>query len=68
MSEEDTSIYDGEITVTECFDAVNEIEFNKSLELDGLSVEFYITFWDNIKYFLIKIYNKSYKKNWLTYS
>jgi hypothetical protein len=36
------------------------MKLNKSPGLDGLSVEFYRTFWDKLKYFLIKTYNKSY--------
>jgi hypothetical protein len=44
LSEKDKSICDGEITVTECSDAVNEMKLNKSPGLDGLSVEFYRTF------------------------
>jgi hypothetical protein len=44
-SEKDKSICDGEITVTECSDAVNEMKLNKSPGLDGLSVEFYRTFY-----------------------
>jgi hypothetical protein len=68
LSEKDKSICDGDITVTECSDAVNEMKLNKSPGLDGLSVEFYRTFWDKLKYFLIKTYNKSYNENLLTYS
>ena len=68
MSEKDKSICDGEITVTECSDAVNEMKLNKSPGLDGLSVEFYRTFWDKLKYFLIKTYTKVYNENLLTYS
>jgi hypothetical protein len=44
LSEKDKSICDGEITVTECSDGVNEMKLNKSPGLDGLSVEFYRTF------------------------
>jgi hypothetical protein len=44
------------------------MKLNKSPGLDGLSVEFYRTFWDKLKYFLIKAYNKSYNENLLTYS
>jgi hypothetical protein len=44
LSEKDKSICDGEITVTECSDAVNEMKLNKSPGLDGLLVEFYRTF------------------------
>jgi hypothetical protein len=68
LIKEDKAICDDEITVTECSDAVNEMKLNKYPGLDGLSVEFYRTFWDKLKYFLIKTYNKSYKENLLTYS
>ena len=68
LGEKDKSMCDGEITVTECSDAVNEMKLNKSPGLDGLSVEFYRTFWDKLKYFLIKTYNKGYNENMLTYS
>jgi hypothetical protein len=44
------------------------MKLNKSPGLDGLSVEFYRTFWDKLKYFLIKTYNKGYSENLLTYS
>ena len=54
LSEKDKSICDGEITVTECSDAINEMKLNKSPGLDGLSVEFYRTFWDKLKYLLNK--------------
>ena len=55
LSEEDKSICDGEKTVAEC----SEIEFNKypGLNHEIPSVEFYITFWEKIKYFLIKMYS-----------
>jgi hypothetical protein len=44
------------------------MKLNKYPGLDDLSVELYRTFWDKLKYFLIKTYNKSYKENLLTYS
>ena len=44
------------------------MKLNKSPGLDGLSVEFYRTFWDKLKHFLIKTYNKGYNENLLTYS
>jgi intein-encoded DNA endonuclease-like protein len=58
LSEKDKYNCDGEITVTECSDAVNEMKWNISPGLDGFSVEFYRNFWDKLKYFLIKTYNK----------
>ena len=50
LSEKDKSMCDGEITVTECSDAVNEMKLNKSPGFNGLLVEFYGTFWDKLKY------------------
>jgi hypothetical protein len=44
------------------------MKLNKSPGLDGLLVEFYRTFWDKLKYFLTKTYNKGYNENLLTYS
>ena len=44
------------------------MKLNKSPGLDGLSVEFYRTVWDKLKYFLIKTYNKGHNENLLTYS
>jgi hypothetical protein len=44
------------------------MKLNKSPGLDGLLVEFYRTFWDKLKYVLIKTYNKGYSENLLTYS
>jgi hypothetical protein len=44
------------------------MKLNKSPGLDGLSVELYRTFWNKLKYFLIKTYNEGYNENLLTYS
>ena len=49
LSEEGKSICDGEITVTQCSDAANEMKLHKSPGLDGLLVEFYGTFWNKLK-------------------
>ena len=59
LSEEDKSVCDGEITVSKCSDAANEMKWNKSPVFDGVSVEFYKTLWDKLKYFLTKTYYKS---------
>jgi hypothetical protein len=44
------------------------MKFNKSTELDGSTVEFYQTFWDKIKFFLVDVVNKSQDEKLLTYS
>ena len=50
MDKNDKSICDGDITVEECSDAIYKMKLNKSPGLDGLTVEFYRKFWDNLKF------------------
>jgi hypothetical protein len=38
---------DGEVADTECSEAIGNIKLNKFPGLDGLTVEFYRTFWGN---------------------
>jgi len=45
----------GHITLEECLDAIRNMKNNKSPRSDGLSVEFYQTFWTDIQCFLHKI-------------
>ena len=47
---------------------INIMKFNKSTGLDGSTVEFYQTFWDKIKLFLVDVVNKSQDEKLLTYS
>lgn len=44
------------------------MKLNKSPGLDGLTVEFYQTFWDKIKTFLVEVLNKGYDKKLLSFS
>ena len=51
INAEDFKICDGKLTIEECTSATNMMKLNKSRGLDGLTVEFYLTFWDKIKCF-----------------
>lgn len=42
------------------------MKLNKSPGIDGLSVEFYRAFWDNIKELAVEVFNKCYEKEELT--
>ena len=59
---------DGSVTLEECSEAITNMKLNKSPGLDGLTVEFYKTFWEKLKYLLVKVYNKGHEDNLLTYS
>lgn len=65
---EEFKICDGKLTIEECTSAINMMKLNKSPGLDGLTVEFYQTFWDKIKFFLVDVLNKSQDEKLLTYS
>ena len=45
---------EGEITIEECTNAICKMKLNKAPGLDGLSVEFYRKFWNNLKKLLQK--------------
>ena len=59
---------DGSVTLEECSEAIKNMKLNKSPGLDGLTVEFYKTFREKLKYLLVKVYNKGHEDNLLTYS
>ncbi len=42
--------YAGELTIDECTNAVKHLKTNKAPGSDGLTPEFYKTFWDDVKY------------------
>ena len=68
LSAEGFKICDGKLTIMECTSAINIMKLNKSSGLDGLTVQFYLAFWDKIKCFLVDILNKSQNEKFLTYS
>ena len=53
------------ITESECFKAVSELSNNKSSGLNGFSIEFYKTFWQDLKEIFLKYLNYSLVANQL---
>ena len=48
LSDNDANLCEGNISLNELNDALNSMKLNKSPGLDGLSVEFFKTFWTKI--------------------
>jgi hypothetical protein len=59
---------DGYLTKDECFTALQKMGNSKSPGMDGLTKEFYCTFWDKIGSLLVHIFNESYDKGSLSTS
>lgn len=55
-----------EITVTECFDVLKNMKSHRSPGSDGFTVEFYLFFWNDLKYSLVRSFKNSYKDNILS--
>ena len=55
------NICEGRLSVKECFDCLQSFENNKSPGNDGLTVEFYKTFWNSVGNLLVESLNYSYK-------
>ena len=68
LTNEQKSVCDGDINEEECTNCLFTMKLNKSPGLDGLSVEFYKKFWDQLKYILISLFNKGYREQRLSYS
>ena len=49
LSNNESDKCEGEITLGECTNAIFKMKLNKAPGLDGLSVEFYTKFWNNLK-------------------
>ena len=60
LSEEDKETCDGLLTVDECKQAIFNMAKNKSPGCDGISIEFYQTFWPKIKDILVSALNDCY--------
>ena len=55
------NICEGRLSVKECFDCLQSFENNKSPGNDGLTVEFYKTFWNSVGNLLVESLNYSYE-------
>ena len=66
LSEEDSLKCDGYVTVEECKKSLNLMGNDKSAGIDGIPVEFYKTFWDDIGVLMVCSFNESYDKKELS--
>ena len=60
LTSEMKNICEGKLSVKECFDCLQSFENNKSPGNDGLTVEFYKTFWNSLGNLLVDCLNCSY--------
>jgi exonuclease III len=60
LSKEDSQSCDGSLTLAECKNVVHSMKNNKSPGIDGLSVEFYQTFWNIVGTHVVNSLNESY--------
>ena len=68
MNETDKIICEGKITKFECDAAMKLMKENKSPGLDGLSIEFYKTFWPELANIVIDSFNEAFEDGKLSES
>ena len=68
LSEESKLLCEGALTLNECYNALQTLPGNKTPGNDGLSSEFYKTFWHLIGPLLLKSLNLSYQEGQLSTS
>ena len=68
LTAEDAHICEGKFTVDECFKSLQLFENNKSPGEDGLTVEFYKTFWNTVGNLMVESLNYSYDNGELSSS
>ena len=62
LPDNDKSLCDAPLTENECLESMKVMKKNKAPGDDGLPIEFYLKFWDDIKSVLLKVYNESYSE------
>ena len=60
LSDEEATLCEGKLTASECFKSLQSFQKNKSPGNDGLTVEFYIAFWDVVGDLLVDSLNCSH--------
>ena len=61
LEEEYAVLCEGPITEAECFESVMFMPNDKTPESDGLSVNFYKVFWQELKDYLCQVFNKCFE-------
>ena len=62
LTNEDKASCEGDLSQSECLDALNSMSKNKTPGNDGLSSEWYLTFWNIVGKFVVKILNIGLRK------
>ena len=68
LDEENKEYCEGVITYNECVKALQRMQNGKSPGCDGLTVDFYKTFWPVIGHILVEVLNSSFQKRELSQS
>ena len=68
LNDKDSNSCEGKITIQECKAAIFTMKINRSPGIDGLPVEFYRTFYNEIQDILLILFNNIYEKRKLTNS
>ena len=68
LSNEESSLCEGEVTLEECTRALHSFKNNKSPGLDGFPYEFYSKFWDLVGPDLVATFNDSFRQGSLSFS
>ena len=61
LNEHESQMLEGIISDLECENAINNMKFNKSPGSDGLPVEFYVSFWPDVKSLVVESLNSGYE-------
>ena len=60
LFDQDTLVCEGRLTLMECFESLQSFQKNKSPGNDGLTVDFYTAFWEDLGELLVDSLNYSY--------
>ena len=66
LPSEDQEKCEGLLTKGECLQASKEMSPNKTPGFDGLPIEFYKVFWNNISHYLLNSLNCAYRSGQLS--
>ena len=66
MTPDEQQVCDGLLTKTECKEALNSMNADKTPGTDGLPLEFYKAFWDDISTHLLSALNVAYESGCLS--
>ena len=68
VNNNDNNVLGSMISEKECYDSISSFSNDKSPGSDGLPIEFYKTFWKEIKSLLCSVFNECFERNILPHS